>query len=175
MSEPGLIAVIGGESTGKTTLVRELARALPAVTVDETLREWVAAQGRVPDSHEQASVMQIHRLRESRAIQQAASSAVKWVVSDGSLLMTAVYSIVYYDDRSLVSDAVTAAASASLLVWCASDPVWQPDPGQRDGVARREQAQDVIGELLDAAPGVRWVSASGSVDQRLRTVLAALR
>ncbi len=37
----GLISVVGGESTGKSTLAATLGERLPAVVVEEFLRTWV--------------------------------------------------------------------------------------------------------------------------------------
>ena len=62
MAEALVIAVLGAESTGKTTLARsladELARrtGLRAAWVPETLREWCDRTGRTPAAHEQADI-----------------------------------------------------------------------------------------------------------------------
>ena len=62
MPEAPCIAIVGAESTGKTTLAAALAQRLAADTgrsvawVPEVLREWCAHSGRTPLVHEQASI-----------------------------------------------------------------------------------------------------------------------
>lgn len=164
-----LISVVGGESTGKTTLARALVSDLPAVTVPETLREWVDRHGRVPHADEQREVMRAHALAEIEALEAPAPPS--WVVSDSGPIMTAVYSIIYYDDDSLVSEAIELSAGLAALVWCAADIPWVPDGNQRDGPHRRSQAQEVIGDLLANAV-LPVVEVHGSVDQRVAQVRA---
>ena len=68
----GLISVVGGESTGKSTLATALGARLPAVVVAEVLRTWVDQHhGRVLLPHEQASVMATQHESELAALQQA--------------------------------------------------------------------------------------------------------
>ncbi|MDX9970125.1 MAG: AAA family ATPase, partial [Hydrogenophaga sp.] len=57
-----VVTLIGGESTGKTTLSRTLADHLSARhglrcrRVDEHLRQWCQQTGRAPLAHEQAAL-----------------------------------------------------------------------------------------------------------------------
>lgn len=164
-----LISVIGGESTGKTTLARALVSDLPAVTVPETLREWVERHGRVPRAEEQREVMHAHALAEIEALEAPAPPA--WVVSDSGPIMTAVYSIMYYDDDSLVPEALELSAGLAVLAWCATDIPWVADGDQRDGPHRRSQAQGVIRDVL-ANTGLPVLEVHGSVDQRVAQVRA---
>ena len=172
-----LIAVVGGESTGKSTLVADLAAALPGLAVSETLRGWVAEHGRVPTQAEQWQVMAAQAQRERDATTRASEQGLGWVVSDGSLVMTAVYSLLYYDDRELLPEALAAAAQAALVVWCDADIPWESDDGQRDGSQWRDDAQRLIGEVLTDAGrdmGLHWLQVSGSREQRVATVVMAL-
>ena len=172
MTEPRqLIALVGGESTGKSTLAGALTRELPAVAVPETLRAWVERHGRVPRAEEQRDVMRAHHLAESAALAEPAPPA--WVVSDSGPLMTAVYSILYYNDDSLAPEAIELCSGLAVVVWCAADIPWVPDGDQRDGPHRRSQAQEVLGELLDHA-GLPVLQVHGSVDQRVAQVRAHL-
>ena len=75
----GLISVVGGESTGKSTLAAELGLRLPAVVVSEFLRNWVDERGRVPLPTEQAAVMAAHREAEVSALQGAGRTGWPWV------------------------------------------------------------------------------------------------
>ena len=61
LSKPVRIALLGAESTGKTSLCLGITSALQslglnATAVPETLREWCDAKGRTPHAHEQAAI-----------------------------------------------------------------------------------------------------------------------
>ena len=79
MSQALVIAVVGAESTGKTTLAAELAARLGADTglacthVDEHLRHWCEAAGRTPRIDEQQGIAQA---QQDRIAQAAASHDV---------------------------------------------------------------------------------------------------
>lgn len=172
LTEPRqLIALVGGESTGKSTLAGALTRELPAVAVPETLRAWVEHHGRAPRAEEQRDVMRAHLLAEAAAMADPAPPA--WVVSDSGPIMTAVYSILYFDDYSLAPEAIELSSGLAVVVWCAADIPWVPDGDQRDGPHRRAEAQEVIGELLDGA-GLPVLRVHGSVGQRVAQVRAYL-
>lgn len=170
-AHPGLISVVGGESTGKSTLATALGARLPAVVVSEALRAWVDQHdGRVPLPHEQASVMATQQESELAALRQADRAGRHWVVSDSGPLMTAVYSIQYYDDSTLLLPAVEWTAGSRAVVWCQDDFPWQPDP-QRDGTHARAASQQILGGIFAEHPGLRVMVVRGSLDQRLATVL----
>src|SRR5688500_14117177 len=100
------IAVVGAESTGKTTLAAALAPRLAAdsglcvVWVPELLREWCDTMGRTPRADEQAGILHAHDARIRAA---AAHSDV--VVCDTTALMISIYSRLLFDDRSLEATA----------------------------------------------------------------------
>lgn len=165
-----LISVVGGESTGKSTLATELGVRLPATVVDEFLRDWVDQHGRVPDRAEQSAVLTGHRESESAALLEAERAGLSWAVSDSGLLMTAVYSIQYYDDSALLPKALEWAAGNSVLVWCQDDFPWQPDP-QRDGPDARVASQEILATIFAGHPGLPLLKVRGSVEERVRTVL----
>ncbi len=107
-TKPVRIALLGAESTGKTSLCLGITSALQslglnATAVPETLREWCDAMGRTPHAHEQAAI----------AAQQAErifSIASGWVVADTSPLMTAVYSDYVFKDKTLYEPALQQQA-----------------------------------------------------------------
>ena len=167
---PELISVVGGECTGKSTLAAALGARLPAVVVAEYLRDWVDQEGRVPLSAEQAAVMAAHRDAEVRALQQADRTGLGWAVSDSGPLMTAVYSIQYYEDDSLLPRALEWTARSALVVWCQDDFPWQPDP-QRDGSQARATSQQVLAGIFAEHPDLPLLTVAGSFDTRVETVL----
>ncbi len=167
MIAPGVIAVIGAECSGKTTLARALAQQLDAALVPEALRAFVDEHGRPPAAAEQASVM-------AAQIASEAAAGGGWVVSDAGALMTAVYSILYYSDRSLAPAALQHHRTAcALTVWCAPDIPWVADAGHRDGPAQRKAGEDVIGAVL-AGSDLSVLRVHGDVALRLGSVRRAL-
>ena len=169
----GLISVVGGESTGKSTLAAELGLRLPAVVVPEMLRDWVDQRGRVPSAAEQAAVMTAHRDAEVAALQRADQAGLCWVVSYSGPLMTAVYSIQYYDDASLLPAALEWTARSERVVWCQDDFPWQPDP-QRDGARARATSQQILAVIFAEHPHLPMLAVRGSFDERVEAVLGRL-
>ena len=171
----GLIGVVGGESTGKSTLAAALGMRLPAIVVPEYLRTWVERhRGQVPQPGEQAEIMAAHRAAEVSGMRDAERSGLAWVVSDSGPLMTAVYSIQYYDDPSLLPLAIEWAARNDLILWCQDDFPWQPDP-QRDGSHARATSQQLLAEIFAAHPELPMLEVRGGFDERVETVLDTVR
>lgn len=171
---PGLISVVGGECTGKSTLAAALGLRLPAVVVPEFLRDWVDRHGgRVPSAVEQADVMAGHRESEIAALRRAGRGGQSWVVSDSGPLMTAVYSIQYYDDGSLLPTALEWTARSTAVVWCQDDFPWHPDP-QRDGTHARATSQQILAEIFAGHPELPVLAVPGPFDERVEAVLAGV-
>lgn len=169
------VGLIGGECTGKSALADALARALPGLVVPEVLREFVQTHQRPPLSGEQAGIMQAQAEREAHLM---STCALPWVVGDPAPFMTAVYSLVYFDDGALVPEAVDHLRGYDTVLWCGDDIAWQPDDGQRDGPEYREREQAVIGQLVRehlAPAGIVVHPVSGSIDDRLAQAVSACR
>lgn len=169
----GLISIVGGESTGKSSLAAALGERLPAIVVEEFLRTWVQQRGRVPTSSEQSAVMTGQRAAEVTALRRAALIGPPWVVSDSGPLMTAVYSIQYYGDASPLPLALEWTAQSDAVVWCQDDFPWQPDP-QRDGAHARTKSQQILATIFAANPHLPVLAVGGAFSKRVETVLSAL-
>ena len=173
-----VIALVGAESTGKTTLARDLARQLAApgrrvTLVEEYLREFCLREGRTPRHDEQAGIA----LEQSRRILEAARTH-DVVVADTTALMVAVYSQLLFDDDSLLADALSAQAHCHATLLTALDLPWVADGFIRDGAHVRAPVDALLRKALhDRAVGYAVVAGSGP--QRLinaeRAVAAALR
>ncbi|HEX3140091.1 MAG TPA: ATP-binding protein, partial [Rhizobacter sp.] len=95
-----VIAIVGAESTGKTTLTQQLAQSLrnqghTVAWVGEYLREFCERNARTPQAHEQQAIAD----EQARRIAEAASSH-DLVVADTTALMIAVYSDMLFDDQA---------------------------------------------------------------------------
>jgi nicotinamide riboside kinase len=147
-----VIALLGAESTGKTTLAHQLRDVLAAegrsvALVDEVLREFCDRSGRTPRRDEQRALA----AQQSRQIEQAAARH-DWVIADTTALMIAVYSDLVFGDLGLYAKALQEQARYAVNLLTAIDLPWQPDGHQRDGAH------------------VQW-----PVDQRVRNALTESR
>ena len=169
---PRRIGLLGGESTGKTTLALALADALPGFVAEEYLRDFVRDFGRLPTSADQEGIFLTQQMTV-RTVERAAEYAdIPWVIADPLPLMTAVYSLVYFDDDSLLEAGIEDASTYDVVLWCAPDIEWVPEPGIRDGVEQRERADRVIAEYV--APLLPLQRIRGTPDSRLISSLDVL-
>jgi len=168
------IAIVGAESTGKSTLAVELADSLRAQTglavtaVPEWLRTWCEREGRTPRPDEQASIA----AEQQRQIDEAAAGHAI-VVCDTTPLMTAVYSRMLFDDRSLDTPAVAWQRRAALTLLTANDLPWVADGLQRDGPHVRAPVDALLRELL-IGHSLPFASVAGLGPARLAAALDAV-
>ena len=174
MARGFVIALLGAESTGKTTLAEALVQALRAdgrsVTgVSETLREFCDEHRRTPRHDEQAGIadMQTQRIAE-------AARHVDVVVADTTALMIAVYSDTVFGDTGLYASAIDAQRACDLTLVTALDLPWQADGLQRDGPQVREPVDALLRAAL-ARGGIDFSVVSGSGPARLEAASKAVR
>jgi nicotinamide riboside kinase len=168
------IALMGAESTGKTTLARDLAHALPnAVIVPELLREWVDAHGRTPLQHEQRKIMETQIANELE-IGQNCAAGTGVVLCDTTPLTIALASQYYFNDDSLMDEAIAHHRHYAHTLVCAPDITWMSDGLQRDGPAVRNEMSARIDDAL-AAHGITLIRVHGHGDVRTAHALAALQ
>ena len=144
-----IVALLGAECTGKSTLTQALGQRLadlPAATVPEHLRHWCLSQDRTPRRLEQA-----HIAAEQQRQIQCAAAAHPVVVADTTALMTALYSVHYFDDPSLMLGALQSQRGVALTLLCAPDGIpGQADGWLRDGEATRQRTHAELADLLHA-------------------------
>ena len=174
MSERGfVVALLGAESTGKTTLAAEIgaalaARGLRVAVVGEALREFCDANGRTPRRDEQAAIA----AAQSQRI-DAAAARHEIVVADTSALMIAVYSDFVFADASLYPSALAAQRRCDLTLVTALDLPWQPDGLQRDGAHVRVPVDASLRSALTGA-GIAFTTIAGLGKDRVQAALGAI-
>jgi len=142
-----LVALLGAECTGKSTLAQMLARHFKAGLVAEYLREWCATHGRTPQKHEQAHIAQVQAARIEEAARQH-----DLVICDTTPLVTALFSEHYFGDDSLTAQALRFQRGCALNLVCAPDQAWQADGFLRDGPQARADVDARLRAVLgDAA------------------------
>lgn len=175
MRKAHTVALVGAESTGKTTLAQALAARLRAeraglvAWVPEHLREWCAARGRTPRADEQRAILEEQHARIERA-----AATHDWVIADTTALMTAVYSRHVFNDDSL-DDAAAALhrRDVDLTLLTAIDLPWTADGLQRDGPQVREPVDQALRHLMQRH-GLGFTVIGGQGERRLRQALAAV-
>lgn len=176
MAEALGIAIVGAESTGKSTLALALAERLRADTglrvacVPEWLRSWCEAAGRTPQAHEQAAIL---RAQHERI--EAAGESHDIVVCDTTALMVATYSRLLFADTSLEARAAELhRRHATVTLLTALDLPWVADGFQRDGPQVREPVDDALRALMQRE-GIPHAVIGGRGPARLEQALAALQ
>lgn len=167
------IALVGAESTGKSELALALLDHLRSQTrlrcalVGEYLREWCDREGRTPRSDEQRAIAEEQwRRAESAAIDH------DLVLHDTTPLMTAVYSELLFDDRSLYPFALEVQARMDATLLMAMDLPWIAD-GMRDGPHAQAPTDRLVRRALrDAGLGYSLITGTGP--ERLQQALNAL-
>jgi nicotinamide riboside kinase len=170
---PRRIGLLGGESTGKTTLAMGLADALPAFVAEEYLRDFVRDFGRLPELGDQEGIFLTQQMTVSTVERAAEYADTPWVIADPLPLMTAVYSIVYFDDDALLAQGIEDASTYDAVLWCTPDIAWAAEHGMRDGIEHRDRADRVIAERI--APVLPLIRISGTPMERVTSSLAALK
>lgn len=171
-----VIAVVGAESTGKSTLVQQLAEALRADGLvvaqrDEYLRSFCDQHGRTPRQDEQAHIA-AEQTRRIAAARDARLLPVDVVVADTTALMTAVYSDYIFGDPTLYPQALADHRRADLTLLMALDLPWIADGLQRDGPQVQQPVDQMLRRALLGA-GIGFSVIGGVGPQRLANARAA--
>lgn len=161
------ICLLGGESTGKTTLCEALARDLGTVFVPEYGREvWTEKAGKL-DFEDMERIGRVQVTWEDEATRQAN----RYVLCDTSPLTTLFFSRLLF---SRVSPALERLAERDydLTVLCAPDFDFVQDGIRHGGAFRHEQHAWYLRELTER--GIPFLLVDGSIDERLAQIRAAL-
>ncbi|ATE65933.1 AAA family ATPase [Rhizorhabdus dicambivorans] len=167
MSAVGRIALLGGESSGKSTLAAGLATRLDTLWVEEYGRElWVKRDGAL-DFEDLLHIGEVQVIREDKA----AARAKRFLFCDTTPLVTAFYSQALF---GRVDPRLAALAERrydhSLL--CAPDFPFVQDGWREDSAFRQQQHDFYEAELVRT--GQPFTLIRGPIDARIETALAAI-
>lgn len=168
------VALLGAESTGKTRLAQALAVQLQAQgllvrVVPEVLREWCDAQGRTPKAHEQLGIAHTQAQRMHTAL----ASQADWVIADTTPLMTAIYSELIFQDRSLHDFALHHHRVYQHTLLTGLDLPWIADGIQRDGPGVQPTVDARVRHAL-AQAGIAFKVVYGAGGLRVHNAMRAL-
>lgn len=170
-----VVTLLGGESTGKTTLAHALVGALAAsgvaaTLVPEHLRQWCSQHQRAPHMHEQAGLAREQARRIDLA---AADPAIALVIADTAPLVIAAYSELYFHDHSLTGEALDWHTRVDLTLLTGLDLPWVPDGLFRDSPAVRDATDAVLRRELQGA-GLAFQTVHGQGEARVIQALRAI-
>ena len=169
------VAILGAESSGKSTLAATLAANYGTLWVPEYLREFVDSHGRVPREEDQVVIARTQLRRENALAAHAAGTATtgeegrRLLFCDTAPLMTAVYSRIYWGRVDADLLALEAAHDYALTLVAAPDLPWVPDGLQRESEAVRQRVHDCLLTVL-AERGIAFTLLTGDLAQRVRRV-----
>ena len=168
------VALLGGESSGKTTLGQALtthlnALGVPTTLVSEHLRAWCEREGRTPLAHEQAAVA----AEQTRLIETAANSSAQVVVADTTALVVSAWSELLFNDSSLHGSSLMRQGEMRLTLLMGLDFPWRADGLFRDGPGARAGIDAVLRRELQVA-GIPFQTVYGPVEARLHHALRAV-
>ena len=169
------VAVLGAKSTGKSWLTQAVVSVLhtrgqTAQALDDVVPSWCIRTGRSPEQHEQVDIAQ----QQVNAAQLLTVSSPKaWVLLDTSPLMTAVYSDLLFDDKSLYPMALAHQALYDITLVTGLDLPWVTDELQRDDAQLRICTDNLVRQAL-ADAGMPYRVVYGQGPRRLNNALLAL-
>lgn len=159
------IAIVGPESSGKTTLAQDLAASLSYTLIPEYARAYFAQKGDVR--------YQLHDIvniaKGQLELEEASASAV---VCDTTLLVCKIWAEVRFGQcpRWIREHYLPQSYTHHFLT--TPDIPWQPDP-LRENPHDRDWLFSLYQEELEKACA-SYTIISGSPEERLRTALATL-
>lgn len=157
------VAILGGESTGKSTLAAALAERYRTIWVPEYLREFVETQQRTPLSHEQFGIASTQVERERALLPQAS----RFLFCDTTPRMTAMYSLHYFGAIDAALDALMRSHAYDFTIVTAPTNPWSGDGLMRDGDEVRQAVHKLVVEHLQSA-GISYLLVDGDVARRVQ-------
>jgi NadR type nicotinamide-nucleotide adenylyltransferase len=167
------VAILGAESSGKSTLACALAALHDSLWVPEFLREFVDTHQRVPHEEDQfliaSTQVQRERSLEQQLLQRTQQSSCSFLFCDTTPLMTALYSRCYFARIDPDLEQLAGGHAYDITLVTAPDGPWVADGLQRESAQVRQQIHRQLLEELDAR-GIAFLQVDGTLQQRLLQV-----
>lgn len=161
------VGILGGESSGKTSLAQAMAVALQSAWVPEYGRElWEQKSGALTFD-DLLDIAKVQEAREERLAQQAN----RWLACDTTPLTTLCYSHAMFGKADAALEAL-AERRYDILLLCAPDFPFVQDGTRRDTDFRamqHEWYQDFLNRK-----GIAYTVVAGSLEQRVQHALTLL-
>ena len=166
------IAIFGPESTGKTTLATQLSEYYKTVWVPEFARDYLQEKldsGRgICDINDMLPIA----YGQTKLENESAQIANKYLFCDTNLLVTKVFSELYYNFCDSLLDKAARAHQYDLFFLTNIDVPWEDD-GLRDSPDGRETVFEVFKQsLIDNRKP--FITISGDKETRLKKAVAII-
>jgi NadR type nicotinamide-nucleotide adenylyltransferase len=163
------VVLTGAESTGKTLLAVELARAHHTTTSAEHARLYLETHGGPLTADDVEPIA-----RGQIALEDQAEAAAQTVVfKDTDLLSTVVYARHYYGACPAWIEQAARDRRADLYLLLHADVPWVADGAYRDLPGQRAEIHARFLQALQEI-GARFVDVRGAWDERRRTAADAV-
>lgn len=165
---PGLkrVAILGAESSGKSTLAARLAAKYRTLWVPEYLREFVDTRGTVPRESDQIDIARMQMAREEEAAAAASTQASRFLFCDTTPVMTALYSRWYWGRVDAKLAQLEQRHDYAFTLVTAPDIPWQADGLQRASDEVRHTIHEQVLQILDER-AIAYLLVEGSLAQRM--------
>jgi len=161
------VVLLGGESTGKTTLAKALAEALDTQWAAEYGRElWLKKNGKL----EQADMLEIAQRQIARENQLARISN-RFLFCDSSPLTTYFYSMALFGEANSELEHLTYR-EYDIVLLCADDFPFVQDGTRQDKKFRSAQQRWYESQLVER--NTPYTILSGNVENRVQQALELL-
>jgi NadR type nicotinamide-nucleotide adenylyltransferase len=164
------IVLIGPESTGKSTLTRELAEHFNAPFVAEFAREYL--ENRTELSYEFHDLEHIAR-QQLAVTQKALAAKPNLLFCDTDLVTLHIWALDKFDKSIPFVEANLISQKADLYLLCKPDLAWQPDPLREDSNRREELYNWNLWLLREL--NAQFVEVEGQQKQRVNHAVAAIK
>ncbi len=163
------VLVFGPESTGKTTLCRQLAARFSTVCVPEFAREFYDEKG-----IENAVYDDVERIAcgQQESEERLARQANRLLFCDTDAITTTIYSRHYYGKVPLFLAQLANRRRYNLTLFCDIDLPWESDP-QRDLGHRRDEFREVFQRELRSRR-IAFTTICGQGEARFQSAIAAI-
>ncbi|WP_269685879.1 DUF4301 family protein [Flavobacterium lacustre] len=166
------IAIFGPESTGKTTLAKQLADHYKTVWVPEYARDYLQKKWDKNQSICDIDDMLPIAYGQTKLENDSALIANKYLFCDTNLMVTKVFSEMYYDFCDTLLDKAARAHQYDLFFLTDIDVPWEKDD-IRDSPEGRESIFSVFKQsLIDHKKP--FITLSGDKETRLNTAISIL-
>ncbi len=167
---PFTVVLTGPESTGKTTLARELAGRLQGQWVPEYAREYVKALGR-PYTYEDVVHIYKHQLTIPEDPQWRETS---FLFLDTDLVILKIWFLEVFGKMPEEMDRILRNRKIDLYLLCRPDIPWVYDPLRENPGTRREELFVLYERELQTA-GMPYEIIGGAGEERLEKALTVVR
>ena len=165
------IVVIGPESTGKSTLSKQLAEALSTLWVPEYARAYLEQLDRPYDEHDLLKIAQGQLTLED----VIAAEANRFLICDTDLYVIKVWSESKYNRCHPWVLEQVATRKYDMYLLTDIDKQWEDDPlREHSGPAERQYFYNIYKDIVTAS-GLPFAFIHGNPHERLQLALQAIQ